>query len=274
MPKVKKITFPLNQIYRQKQTFSAYPEIKEVADELRALSVAHPMTEDPAEPAKPWGRRYDYACLYYSGVDFKDKVIADLGARSGFFGSWLSAEAKKVYVSDYFEKWGKGTANDLGQLEFWTRIWTKIAKKPENIVCEAQDILKLTYPDNMFDIVICTSVIEHIWPSDMEAMKEMVRICKPNGYILLSTDMSHINKKSGGTFFYNQKTFFERLIKPYPVDFFTPYDFNMDDPANDSMASKIFDEKEEPVAPCVYSLQKLPIYSLRNFVRILKNLFR
>ena len=112
------------------------------------------------------GRTYDYAVLYTGVVEnggmFEDKIICDLGARDGIFGAWLTKYAKKVYVSDYFEEWGKGTDNDLGQIDQWVKLWKNYAPNPERLVCEHQDMTRLTYENNMFDITISTSVIEHI----------------------------------------------------------------------------------------------------------------
>lgn len=41
-------------------------------------------------------------------------------------------------------------------------------------------------PDNNFDFILCTEVFEHI-PEPINAMKEIVRLCKPNGKILITT---------------------------------------------------------------------------------------
>ena len=47
------------------------------------------------------------------------------------------------------------------------------------------DILSIPVPDNTFDFVLCTEVFEHC-PEPIRAMKELVRICKPNGKILIT----------------------------------------------------------------------------------------
>ena len=59
----------------------------------------------------------------------------------------------------------------------------------EKIVCEfevgsAED---LPYADGYFDKVICSSSLEH-FKDDIKALKEMHRVLKPNGSVVLTTD--------------------------------------------------------------------------------------
>ena len=45
----------------------------------------------------------------------------------------------------------------------------------------------LPYPDEFFDRVVCSSSLEH-FKDDIKALKEMYRVLKPNGKIVLTTD--------------------------------------------------------------------------------------
>lgn len=53
-----------------------------------------------------------------------------------------------------------------------------------------QDLTKLTYDDEAFDIVVCNHVLEHI-PDDRKAMREILRVLKPGGYAMLGVPHSH-----------------------------------------------------------------------------------
>ena len=45
----------------------------------------------------------------------------------------------------------------------------------------------MPYPDEYFDKVVCSSSLEH-FKDDIKALKEMHRVLKPNGSVVLTTD--------------------------------------------------------------------------------------
>lgn len=49
---------------------------------------------------------------------------------------------------------------------------------------EKQDMERLTYEDNSFDIVHCSNALDHCF-DPRAAIKEMIRVCKPGGWIYL-----------------------------------------------------------------------------------------
>lgn len=46
------------------------------------------------------------------------------------------------------------------------------------------DILNIQYPDNSFDVIYCSHVLEHV-PDDRKAMREFHRVLKPGGWAIL-----------------------------------------------------------------------------------------
>jgi predicted SAM-dependent methyltransferase len=54
-----------------------------------------------------------------------------------------------------------------------------------------EDITQLSFPDNSFDIIFCSHVLEHI-ADDHKAMKEVYRVLKPNGFALLQVPIKDV----------------------------------------------------------------------------------
>lgn len=97
--------------------------------------------------------------------------IANLGAGPmNLIGDSLPGVKIKVVSSDLL-------ANKFAKL------CQKLNLKPKNPV-EKQDMTHLTYKDNSFDIVYCANALDHA-KDPYRALKEMVRVCKPGGYIYL-----------------------------------------------------------------------------------------
>jgi SAM-dependent methyltransferase len=47
------------------------------------------------------------------------------------------------------------------------------------------DITDIQYPDNSFDVIYCSHVLEHV-PQDRRAMRELARVLKPGGWAVLA----------------------------------------------------------------------------------------
>lgn len=67
--------------------------------------------------------------------------------------------------------------------EEYAQLWIDAGKKLL-IPLERQDMEALSYPDNSFDIVHCVNALDHCERPD-KAIREMLRICKPGGWVYL-----------------------------------------------------------------------------------------
>lgn len=112
--------------------------------------------------------RSDIAAL----IGMKTEVdIADVGA--GPFcqiGYQLPGVKINIYPSDLLGNRYQGLLNELGLTSF--------------IPVEQQDMENMTYPDNRFDIVYCSNALDHCF-NPKKAIQEMIRVCKPGGYVYL-----------------------------------------------------------------------------------------
>ena len=51
------------------------------------------------------------------------------------------------------------------------------------------DVTSMTFPDNYFDAIICSHVLEHI-RQDRKAMQQLYRVLKPGGWAILNTPVN------------------------------------------------------------------------------------
>jgi len=201
---------PVNQSYRVGATHKARPDVVEREAKFREWA-----RHSGVAP----GRAYDVALAWaawqqHFGTErppFVDQSVCELGARCSFFSPYITGCTHRTCVSDSFEKW-----DYLGGFIKWRQRWEAAAEFEGKLVCDYQDAMHTTYRDDVFDVVVAFSVIEHV--PDPEAMvREMARVCKPGGLVLLSTDQTESPRRG----FFTEAELWSRLIKPSgcaPID--------------------------------------------------------
>ena len=77
---------------------------------------------------------------------------------------------------------------------------------------------QLPYEDSLFDIVMCTDVLEHLeYPSVV--INELLRICKSGGYIFIVVPDGDVDQFLGHYWFWNQESL-EQLFQEHEVEIF------------------------------------------------------
>ncbi len=99
------------------------------------------------------------------------KVIYELSSR-GSFVRFLKKLHVKLVLSEYFDTIDGGIIHD-------------------GILC--QNVEKLTFPDNSFDICTSLEVFEHV-ENDMQGFKEIYRVLKKNGTFLFTVPIDLTNE--------------------------------------------------------------------------------
>ena len=100
--------------------------------------------------------------------NIEGKKLLDAGCGTG----WFSAKA--------VERGADVTSMDLGE-----QLLDQVKKKCRSTtICGS--ILEMPFPNNTFDIVISSEVIEHV-PDPIKAIHEMHRVLKPGGSLVLTT---------------------------------------------------------------------------------------
>lgn len=104
------------------------------------------------------------------GLHLKKKNILDIGCFDGTFLSLIKNRNNNFYgldASDYAVKESVKKGIRVKQFFF-------------------DDVTKIPYPGNFFDLIIAGEIIEHIYDTDF-FLEELNRMLKPGGYVLIST---------------------------------------------------------------------------------------
>ncbi len=105
---------------------------------------------------------------FLSGYDLRGKLVLDAGCGPGRATQKLNRAGAQVVALDLGEK-----------LVAYTR--DRCPCKPV-----VGSVLELPFPDDCFDVVLSTEVIEHT-ASPLDVLTELHRVIKPGGHLLLST---------------------------------------------------------------------------------------
>jgi SAM-dependent methyltransferase len=92
----------------------------------------------------------------------------------------LHVAPEKVFLTK-FNKWG-------GVKYFPADKFTPGYRYPRGT--EKMDILAIAYPDSFFDAILCCHVLEHV-DNDVQAMKELYRVLKPDGWAILQAPIDY-----------------------------------------------------------------------------------
>lgn len=101
----------------------------------------------------------------------KPQSILNIGAAGGESSKWLSVLGKVTSVET-------------------ESLFVELLAA-QNLEVVNANIVDMPFEDNSFDLVCAFDVIEHV-EFDIEAMKEMIRVCKPNGKICIAVPAFNI----------------------------------------------------------------------------------
>ncbi|TRW99872.1 class I SAM-dependent methyltransferase [Candidatus Methylobacter oryzae] len=133
-------------------------------------------------------KRYDRIAPYFEGME---AVMEGLFFRNWRKRLWAKVEGHHILEVgvgtgknfDYYPKDARITAIDFsGQM--LKQAAQKRDRKKVNVELEQMDVQSLYFADNSFDTVICSFVFCSV-PSAAKGLKELYRVCKPGGQVLL-----------------------------------------------------------------------------------------
>ncbi len=133
-------------------------------------------------------KRYDRIAPYFEGME---AVMEGLFFKNWRKRLWAKVEGHHILEVgvgtgknfDYYPKDARITAIDFSE-QMLKQAAHKRDRKNINVDLELMDIQSLCFADNSFDTVICSFVFCSV-PSAVKGLKEVYRVCKPGGQVLL-----------------------------------------------------------------------------------------
>jgi len=130
--------------------------------------------------SKQW--EYAYVIKTIETIGAQHLKIADIGSGRGMLSWYLARQGHDVTAYDLNFSHAGGSDLDLN------RRFVQFAKA-EGFCAEFGSIFNIPMEDNIFDVVTCVSVVEHIsWK--FYAFKEMFRVLKPGGKLIITYDLT------------------------------------------------------------------------------------
>ncbi|WP_430472573.1 class I SAM-dependent methyltransferase [Thalassospira lucentensis] len=106
-------------------------------------------------------------------------LVADIGGASGRHAVNLAESGRKVYSLDLSE----GMLRQMQKLPAWKKL--PASNRPHAVVCRGQD---LPISDSSFDLCCCFATLL-LMSDQTQAIRELVRIARPGGYVILDVGM-------------------------------------------------------------------------------------
>lgn len=133
-------------------------------------------------------KRYDRIAPYFDGLEAMMEGLFFKKWRERLWAKVDGHHILEVGVGtgknfDYYPKDARITAIDFSEAML-KQAALKRARKNTNVELELMDIQSLPFADNCFDTVIGSFVFCSV-PSAVKGLKELYRVCKPGGQVLL-----------------------------------------------------------------------------------------
>ena len=100
----------------------------------------------------------------------KCNKLLNAGCGDGFFDIYLKKKTEQLHSIDI----------NKGDIEI-----AKILNPDKNVTYHHGTIEKLPFPDNFFDNILCTEVLEHL-KSDQKAISELIRVLRKGGKLIVT----------------------------------------------------------------------------------------
>ncbi len=139
--------------------------------------------------AVPGFRRWEYGRVLRAAAFQPDDEVLETGAMHTHLCVYAATIARRVVATDNFYWAQRAYVEEQGlpSPDEWIRE-VEVAGEGR-LTAEAADLQDLVYANASFDKVLCVSTIEHVL-DDARAMREMARVLRPGGALVLTTEFN------------------------------------------------------------------------------------
>lgn len=120
-------------------------------------------------------------CAAVEGLITPTDEVLECACGTGLLTGVIAPRCKSLTATDFSEKMLKHAKRKFG--------------KYGNVRFAREDILRLSYPDASFDVVVAANVL-HLLEEPQRALAELARVCRPGGRIIIPT---YMNKRDDGS---------------------------------------------------------------------------
>jgi len=135
-------------------------------------------------------------------IDSSDTVL-ECACGTGMLTEIIASECRKLIATDFSKNMVRKTKSKCGNYK--------------NIRFSVADIMRLEFPDAAFDKVVAANVI-HLLGDPYKALKELYRVCRPGGKIIIPT---YISKQLN-----NRENIFVKIIERLGAGFKQEFSFS------------------------------------------------
>ncbi len=118
-------------------------------------------------------------CAAVEGLISPSDDVLECACGTGLLTGVITPRCKSLIATDFSAKMLKRAEKKYG--------------KYRNVRFDEADILRLPYSDGQFDTVVAANVI-HLLDEPYQALRELERVCKPGGKLIIPTYMNQTDK--------------------------------------------------------------------------------
>jgi SAM-dependent methyltransferase len=140
---------------------------------------------------KAWEWAQGLYALKKLGLLREDATAVGVGAGIEKILFHLTNYLHMVYATDIYGEGGFSDETAYGGMLLHPERFCTIPFRPDHLTVRYMDGRQLNFPDNQFDFAFSFSSIEHFGghAAAAQAMREMARVVKPGGYIVITTEV-------------------------------------------------------------------------------------